>query len=395
VIGEGEMTCLELLCKLRDGLPTYNVHGIAFIDNTGKFVQTPKRQACNINDLPMIDWEIFDVDRYFQRSDHAGAFGLIIDKTKPPVVMPVTTARGCAFKCSFCHYVFWDDPYRHRTPDNILKEIRRNMEKYGATFIQFWDDLSFAGIQQAEKMVDAILNSGLKFNWTAAIRVDLFGHPRNSYTRRREIAEKFKAAGCLNVGFSLESGNQEILDMMNKKIKPEYFREQVQLMKDIGITCSTSVVFGYPIETHETIKQTFDMCLEVGVYPSIGYLLPLPYTGMYEWAKEHGYITDEDVYLDSISERQDLCLNMTKMSDDEIMDAISSGAETINNKLQLGLKKDSLIKTGGYREHTEKTVTKEPKICEPDRLLNPDKMKRNENDFNFNYSDALFGFDHD
>ena len=53
------------------------------------------------------------------------------------------------------------------------------------------------------------------------------------------------------------------------------------------------------------------MCFEANIYPSMGYLLPLPSTGMYEYAKEHGYITDDDKYLDSITERQDLCVNMT------------------------------------------------------------------------------------
>jgi len=387
VIGEGEFTCLELLQALRDGTPTNGIEGIAYLDDEGKFIQTSKRKACNINELPFVDWEIFDMERYFEKSDHAGAEGLVFEESKPPRVMPVATARGCAFRCTFCHFVFWDDPYRFRTPQNILKEIQRNIEKYGATYINFWDDLSFASIPQAEKMADAILESGLKFNWNAAIRVDLFGHPRNSYEKRREVAEKFKASGCLNVGFSLESGNQEILDMMNKKIKAEYFSEQVLLLKDVGITCSTSVVFGYPIETPETIQQTFNMCLDVGVYPSIGYLLPLPYTGMYDYAKEHGYITDENAYLDSISERQDLCLNMTQMSDEEVKEIIRVGADRLNKKLQLGLENDSLIKTGGYRNHTKETGA-----GVPDNLPVGGEGY-DESEINFNYSQALFDID--
>src|SRR5207302_5210311 len=134
---------------------------------------------------------------------------------------------------------------------------------------------------------------------------DVFGNPKFTDERRLEIAKKMRASGCTNVGYSLESGNQEILDMMNKKVKAEYFHEQVQILNEAGITSSVSVVFGYPIETEETIQQTFDQCLAVGIYPSIGYLLPLPYTGMYDYAKQHGFITDENAYLDAITERQD------------------------------------------------------------------------------------------
>ena len=58
----------------------------------------------------------------------------------------------------------------------------------------------------------------------------------------------------------------EILEMMNKRIEAEYFLEQVRVLEEVGIHCSISVVFGYPIETAQTIKETFDMCIVL--YPS-------------------------------------------------------------------------------------------------------------------------------
>ena len=82
---------------------------------------------------------------------------------------------------------------------------------------------------------------------------------------------KFKEAGCLSLGFSLESANKEILKLMNKRIEAQYFLDQVKILDQVGGTSMISVVFGYPIETKETIKETFDMCLTAGVYPSMGY----------------------------------------------------------------------------------------------------------------------------
>lgn len=381
VYGEGEETALELLQRITKGQSWKDVKSICYIDDTGKFVKTEKRKACKVDELPMLNWDLFDIQKYFDRTDHQTAEGLIFDESNPPRVMPVPTARGCAFKCSFCHYVFWDDPYRHRSPESVIAEIRRNKEKYGATYINFWDDLSFSAIAQAERFVDALLEADLKVNWSAAIRADLLGQKdKHPYERRRRVAEKFKEAGCLNVGFSLESGSPEILQMMNKRITPDYFVEQVALMKEVGITVGTSVVFGYPIENRETINQTFDLCLKVGLYPSIGFLMPLPYTGMYEYGKTNGFITDEDKYLDAITERQDITLNMTKYSDQEIMDMIKEGAMRLNKELELGLNEDRLIRTGGYRNHTKKTArgNRDP--------IDVEKMDRIENDFTFNYS---------
>lgn len=97
---------------------------------------------------------------------------------------------------------------------------------------------------------------------------------------------------------------------------------------------------------------------------------------MYEYAKTHGFITNEDQYLDSITERQDLCLNMTQMSDEEVKMHIADGAENLNKKLKLGLSNDTLIRTGGYNNHTK------------DKKLK--KLKREKNSLILNYSEAEF-----
>lgn len=309
VIGEGEYSCLEVLDVFRDGGDLSQVEGIAFRNTEGNIVRNSHRKACRMDDLPMIEWDFFEVDKYFQNSQDNLSFGEG-QEAEVSVTMPVSTARGCINKCTFCHHVFWDDAYRFRSPDNILAEVKKNMEKYGATYINFWDDLSFAGIPQVEAIVDKILESGLKFSWSAAIRTDLLGDPERSYERRENIARKMREAGCAAVGYSLESGNKEILAMMKKRVKVEYFAEQVKLLRKVGITSNVSVIIGYPIETRNTIHETFDMCVLNGIYPSLGYLLPLPYTGMYKYALEHGFITDQDAYLTSITERQDICLNM-------------------------------------------------------------------------------------
>ncbi len=172
--------------------------------------------------------------------------------------------------------------------------------------------------------------------------------------------------------------------MMEKKIEPQYFLDQVEILREVGISSSTSVVFGYPLETEETIKSTFDMCFQARVYPSIGFLLPLPSTKMYQWAWDNGYIADEDKYLEGITERQDICLNMTGLPDAQVMGLISEGATQLNRQLELGLQDGSLIRTGGYRQHTKGTGNT------PKPLLDPKKIERNENDISFNYSQAVF-----
>ena len=125
------------------------------------------------------------------------------------------------------------------------------------------------------------------------------------------------------------------------------------------------------------------MCKDAGIYPSMGYLLPLPATGMYDYALKNGYIVNEDRYLDLITERQDLCVNMTKMSDDEVKAAIAEGAENLNKHLKIGLDKNKLLRTGGYNKHTNSKRIKKLKSSSQ-------KLTREKNSLILNYNEAEF-----
>ena len=380
VLGEGEISAYEAVEAIRLGKDLTTVEGIAFKNSSNEYIETKHRQAAKIDDLPMINWDFFDVERYLELPE------TIPDNNEDSMdsnrSMPVITARGCAFKCTFCHYVFWDDPYRNRSPSKIIEEIRSMINKYNVTYIHFWDDLSFASATQAERLCDKILESGLKFKWLATVRVDLFSRARLDEKEALRVAKKMKRAGCYAAGFALESGNQEILEMMNKHIEVDAFYATVKILKDADITCHTSVVFGYPTENKETIAQTFEQCYKAQVYPSIGFLLPLPYTVMYDYAKLNGFITDEDQYLESITERQDICVNMTKMSDEEVMSEIKKGAKKLNDMLGLGLDDSTYIKTKKYQNEKIKKKKLPP--------IDVDNIKRIENDVSFNYAAAEF-----
>ena len=80
------------------------------------------------------------------------------------------------------------------------------------------------------------------------------------------------------------------------------------------------------------------------------------------------------------------CINLTKMTDDEVMSAIKQGAKKLNDSLELGLNEDTYIKTKGA---TGAKTKKKKKLNPP---MDPD-MKRIENDVTFNYSRSEFKFE--
>jgi hypothetical protein len=119
----------------------------------------------------------------------------------------------------------------------------------------------------------------------------------------------------------------------------------------------TSIVIGYPTETEDSIRATIRWCVEAGVYPSTGYLLPQPRTPMYEHACRNGFIPDEEAYLLAMGDRQDLRLNMTQIPDDRLEAVVAAELRRASSELSINLAGHGLLKTGAYRAARPNPVT--------------------------------------
>lgn len=337
VKGEGEITMCKLLKAVEDKTPFENIKGIIFFKN-GKYIDTGYETVIDIKELHNPNWELFDMKLYVEKAkaDVRAPYPIPIEQITAFVV---NTARGCIFQCSFCYHAFQYAKYRYRSPESILSEITLLQKRYGVNYINFFDELTFFNKKQVEAFIDKLLDSGLEIYWNADIRSNLF-------TRKDiDLLNKIKKAGCQSLGYSLESGNPEILKSMNKNLTVEDFKEQKIALEEAGITTLTSLVLGYPEETLETIKQTFDVCYELNMYPSAGYLLPQPGTPMMEAARKKGYADDLEDFLMKMGDRQDLRFNLTNIPDDVLSNAVAGHLKRISDKLGLGFTTERLLKT--------------------------------------------------
>lgn len=343
VIGEGDETIVDLLIAITHSKPLDEVRGICFM-KSGVLVKTPTRPLIkNISELPFIDFSIFDVEEYIKTSQYALADPLPFPRSEARA-LPINTARGCIANCNFCYHVFKGMMYRFRSPESLTNDIKRMINQYNLNYIQFWDELTFFSKKQVKGFISKIREENLEFFWHADCRANLF-QSENDIT----LLSEMKAAGCLGLGYSLESADPEILRAMNKQITVEQFSKQTRLLRRAGLATFTSLVLGYPQETPETIRKTFDCCIENEIYPSPGYLLPQPGSPVYDYALQHGYIVDEEEYLMKMGDRQELTVNMTIMADDEFIDHVSQGLARINEALNIGLANHELIKTQYFR----------------------------------------------
>ena len=338
VIGEGDNTIVELLKNIEAGGSLIEVKGIAFKEN-GKIIRTLKQSL--IPDLDAIgfpDWDIFNLDKY----NSFGAVNVNVFSSTGIISYPLNSARGCPFNCTFCYHVFKGCKYRRYSEDAILEEIKRLHDRYKCNYISFWDELTFSNIKSVKDMLHGMRKLNFKIGWEATIRGDLFKKEDEGLIR------ELRESGCENLSFSLENASPEILKAMDKRMNVNRFIEQSKVLWRGGVTPLTSVIFGYPQETKESIEATIQVCDECSLYPSVGFLLPLPGTPIYDWAKANGFIKNEIEYLERIGDRQDFHINLTGMSDAEFNDIVEINLRKLASRL--GLELNSLFKTTKYQK---------------------------------------------
>jgi len=340
VIGEGDETMVELARAAIAGRPLSEVPGLAMRGHYGGIIYTVPRDAMpSIDAIPAPAWDLFDMETYIA--------GSIYDVPDPCPIprkeirsFPINTARGCPFRCTFCYHVFRDAPYRRKSADVLLDEIAELQARYRLNWFSFYDELTFHSQRQVREFVDRIAERKMSFFWVADIRGNLFDE------LDIPLLERTRAAGCQGFGYSLESADEEILAAMAKRITPQAFASQARALASAGIPTFTSLVIGYPQETPATLAKTFNLCYDLDLYPSAGYLLPQPGTPMYDLARQRGLIPDEEEYLLRLGDRQDLRINLTAMPDEQLVSLVEGHLRRIAEKLGLPFAGETLLRTG-------------------------------------------------
>ena len=352
VIGEGDVTIVEIARAVESRGSWNKVPGIAYRDGK-KVIFTEKRQAIDdISSIPFPDYSLLDVEEYLSVSNvgvpETNLPDVSFDKLR---ALPVNTARGCPFSCTFCYHAFKEYKYRYYSFDRVVDHIKYLQDRYRINFVHFWDELTFYSSDRLRELCDEIEKAGIRFYWGINPRANTFQR------KDLDLLKRARSLGALSIGGAFESADDSILEAMNKKISIGQYIEQVAVAREAGLKLGTSLVFGYPQETVDTIKKTIDLCRQLGLYPSVGFILPLPGSGIYEYARNKGFIKDEEEYLLRIGDRQDLHVNLTQMPDEVLVGTLKNELVKLKNDLNIQLEDDKVIKTGVYKIARDKTET--------------------------------------
>ena len=246
--------------------------GIYSLKNGGLYSTATHLSKEEIDACPLPDRSGFDHGRYQELCHrHSG-------KKKTSIMM----TYGCPFSCDFCSKPIFGKEVRFRSLDSIFDEIR-DILSYGYDSLWIADDLFTFDTKFLKSFCKRLVDEKLGISWSCLSRVD---------TINDEIACEMKKAGCSKVYLGIESGNDEVLKLMNKSIDTSSVRNGVDVFIRNGIECAGFFIVGYPGETEATIEDTLEFSLSLGL-DEISFNVPYPLPGSKLYERVSGISADD------------------------------------------------------------------------------------------------------
>jgi len=311
IVGEGEITIIDLLDSVESNSNLNNVNGIMFREKNQIIITKPREIIQDLDTIPFPKLDELGFQEFLENQENDANFNLT-DNPKPYTIL---CSRGCPYQCTFCYHSL-GYKYRRRSIKNILEEIRQAVKKYNINSLEILDDLFSIDKQRVYDFCDEInkLNRGLTepLSWSSQFSVNNID---------KKLLEAVKEAGCNVISFGFESYSQKVLNSMKKPITPEQIDRAIKLTREVGLGLQGAFIFGDPAETKETAKETLDYWKKNAEGQiRLFFIQPYPGSELFNRCVEKRIIKDKlDFIKNKISHTT--WINMTdKMTDKEILE---------------------------------------------------------------------------
>jgi anaerobic magnesium-protoporphyrin IX monomethyl ester cyclase len=264
VIGEGEQTMLEL-CRIMPWHNLAEVSGIAFLNKKNEMIKTtPRSNLRNLDELPFPNRKKVNLELYFNawKKRHGAS------------AISMSTMRGCPYTCKWCSRAVYGGTYRRRSASKVADEIQLLQSQYSFDTIWFVDDVFTISHKWLKEFHDELLRRKISVRYECITRADRMNE---------EVIHLLKESGCFRVWIGAESGSQNVIDAMDRRVDVNQVREMIQLSKKNGIQAGTFIMLGYPGEEDEDVKETLHHLKTSNPdYYTITVAYPIKGTPMYE-----------------------------------------------------------------------------------------------------------------
>jgi len=276
-IGESEATLPEFLEAYRKGRSFTPITGLALrrpaanhqsgCNRPDAVYLTPARPPIgDLDDLPLPAFDLLPpLDRHYRPA--------IYNYQRLPAA-GLVTSRGCPGKCSFCDRSVFGNRLRMLSAERILDIIRELKSRYAIREICFYDDTLVAHRRRFEALCQRLIAEKMDITWSCNARVDMVDPDRLNLMRR---------AGCWQISYGIESGDQYLLDVLKKRISLAQVEKAVTWSRAAGLTVKGYYMIGIPGETYASLQKTEKHLLSLPLDDILlEYFTPFPGSELYD-----------------------------------------------------------------------------------------------------------------
>ncbi len=286
--GEGEEALMELVRKMDAGEDYHQVESL-WLKRGEEIIRNPVRPLLeNIDVLPLPDFAIFDFSK------------LISTKIKTAVVI---LSRGCPYSCTYCSNKKMRDIYpnkkkysRFHSPAYSIEYLKKLISVCPQIeYLNFRDDiLPWKGgwLEEFTKLYKRHINLPFICNYRANLVTP-------------EIVRMLRDAGCYQMFFGVESGNDYIRnEVLNRHMRREEIEKAFEACREVGIKTVAYNMVGLPYEDKGKVLDTIKLNVKIKADISLNPIYyPYPDTALFELAVREGFVSPvydyrEDKYID-------------------------------------------------------------------------------------------------
>ncbi|MFH0782213.1 MAG: radical SAM protein [Pseudomonadota bacterium] len=176
----------------------------------------------------------------------------------PGFILPYATSSGCFWKkCNFCPETSENNPYRQVPPATTVADLRYLTETTAPSLIHLLDNAI------SPSTLRALSEHPPGASWYGFVRFD-------ALLADRDFCRSLRVSGCVMLKLGLESGDQNVLNSMNKGTDLRQAAKVLENLHEVGIASYVYLLFGTPSETRKEAERTRNFIEEY--HQAIGFL---------------------------------------------------------------------------------------------------------------------------
>ena len=166
----------------------------------------------------------------------------------------IVASRGCPYHCAYCVSGNLRIPFRKRSAESIVEEMKMLSNQYGITDVVFYDDCFFTAANtihnEVKNFCAALEKSGLHMSWQIEIRPDILIKLNDDELR------KLFSSGCRQMNIGIEKTYDDGASIFGKQFDYKKLREYLAHTHTVvPIRMTGTFILGGKGETLDSVRQ--------------------------------------------------------------------------------------------------------------------------------------------